>query len=257
MQTPTRRAWCTAARADEVARWGYSPSVLSWEFWNEMGKSNNMKSGFWSQTTKYLRSIHVDHHVITNSYQGIDTCEFHVYVPANGDFRELTKIPATTGSPHNVSEYGQDAFYKQAPGYGPHRLVGHDGEWSALMGERSGPGTGGLTSRSLRTTCTSGSSWDRRLHRGPRLRGASFWRRARIDRPSGSAASESYGVSNGDRALVWRKLQPPVRLSACTAWRPTTPTPSSGGTPLPGPSCPQPRPPPTLREWLSRMLSAA
>ena len=119
----------------EVARWGYSPAVLSWELFNESG-IQPAKDPFWVNETSWLRSIDVNTHIITNSNTGIDTNEKHDYVGRTGNFTHLTTFP-TGRKPHSVSEYGPDAFYQLPLGYDPQGLKAREGLWASLMGQRA------------------------------------------------------------------------------------------------------------------------
>jgi hypothetical protein len=52
-----------------VARWGYSPNIFSWEFWNEI-ESVEPKEGIYAwmrEMTAYLRSVDPWHHLIKSS----------------------------------------------------------------------------------------------------------------------------------------------------------------------------------------------
>ncbi len=57
-----------------VARWGYSPNIFSWEFWNEVDiieKYLSADSVAWhDEMAKYLRSIDPWGHLITTSFAG-------------------------------------------------------------------------------------------------------------------------------------------------------------------------------------------
>ncbi len=192
----------------EVARWGYSPSVLSWEMFNELGSKKAMNSPFWEHQISYLRSIDINHHVVTNSYEGIDTVESHVYIAATGSFKALTKIPAHAIKPHNVSEYGQNSFYNEPADYDPTGSIAHDGEWSALIGERSGAWYWWLVEQivpeNLYQQVFKGIS---AFTAGENL-GASSWHEGKITL-NGVLAPESYALSNGSRALVWLEAPTP------------------------------------------------
>ena len=52
-----------------VARWGFSPNIFSWEFWNEIESVESQKGvGAWfREMTAYLRSVDPWHHLIKSS----------------------------------------------------------------------------------------------------------------------------------------------------------------------------------------------
>lgn len=188
----------------EVARWGYSPGVLSWEFFNELGNSskNSMTSSFWVNQINFLKSIDTNHHIITNSYQGIQTSEHHVYTGKSQDFAVLTKfLPGDI--PHNTSEYGQDAFYNLPPGYDPNGVKAHEGLWASLMGRRSGAWYWWLDEQIAPDNLYGVFHGISAFTSGENL-GSLNWTQASFTQVSGPGGLNYYGMVGSDgHALVW------------------------------------------------------
>jgi hypothetical protein len=108
-----------------VARWGYSPAILAWEFFNEVHWVDAMNAGHneaavarWhSQMAAYIRSVDAYHHLITTStenlrspiYQDMDFFQPHLYA-ANmlAGAREIEPAPATLDRPAFYGEIGDD-----------------------------------------------------------------------------------------------------------------------------------------------------
>ena len=129
-----------------AARWGYSPSIMSWELFNEVQNISETKAHFadvvdWhKQMADYLRSVDINHHLITASYtnpgndlsqSGLDYFQIHDYVPdvityfSSADYTKADK-------PTFVGEWGSN--WKQT------EQLTHDGVWSSLYTEGAAPG---------------------------------------------------------------------------------------------------------------------
>lgn len=68
---PEARAYLQRKLNYIVNRWGYSPNLLAWEWWNEVNLtpiSDEALIPWLEETTGYLRSRDVNHHLVTNSY---------------------------------------------------------------------------------------------------------------------------------------------------------------------------------------------
>jgi hypothetical protein len=68
---PTARALLRRRLNYIVNRWGYSPRLLAWEWWNEVNLtpfSDEMLIPWLQEMTAYLRSRDVNRHLVTNSY---------------------------------------------------------------------------------------------------------------------------------------------------------------------------------------------
>jgi hypothetical protein len=149
----------------DEARWGYSPSVLSWELFNEYGATN--LTSFWTGRTSSAaadsvpgviswlnnynnpRTSNQDSHILTSSCSSlhkpgscdpIDQVEIHFYAsPKSVD----TRIQASflklgwfckSGRPCILSEYGVSG---DTPA-DPNTWVAHKGLWLALASNYSG-----------------------------------------------------------------------------------------------------------------------
>jgi len=90
--------------------------------------------------------------------------------------------------------------------------MAHLGEWSALMGEHSGAWYWWVAEQ-----IAPQDLYQRVFHgiaaftEGENL-GASNWHRAKINLTSGLVAPESYGLTNGTRALVWLEAPTPGQV---------------------------------------------
>ena len=72
-----------------VARWGHSPNIFSWEFWNEI-ESVEPKEGIFAwmrEMTAYLRSVDPWHHLIKSSAHHTWSPEF--WGEDNGDLNDV------------------------------------------------------------------------------------------------------------------------------------------------------------------------
>jgi hypothetical protein len=178
--------------------------VLSWEYFNEISsKGNSMTDPFWKATTAYLSSIDINHHLITNSYQGIDTRDKHAYISRTDTFAGLTKfLPGAV--PHTTAEFGQDAFYNLPPGYDPDGIKAHEGLWASLMGQRSGAWYWWLDEQivpdNLYATVFRGIS----AFTADEDLGSLQWKRAKFTPVSGPGGMVYYGMVGSDHhALIW------------------------------------------------------
>jgi len=99
-----------------VARWGYSTSVLAWEFWNEVdlatGYDSRAVAAWHKEMAEYLRSINPWLHPITTSYS------------------------RTAGDPE-VDGLPQMEFL-QSHNYGARDIAGMVNDWSRRQIERYG-----------------------------------------------------------------------------------------------------------------------
>jgi hypothetical protein len=110
-----------------VARYGYSPSVMAWEFWNEADITTGYQSGpsrdWHERMARYLRALDPYDHLITTSFAGtpgdrlvdtlpgIDFVQTHHY---NSPDLAVTLAAAQAqkaayGKPHIVGEIGADS----------------------------------------------------------------------------------------------------------------------------------------------------
>ena len=132
-----------------VARWGYSTHLLSFELFNEVQNIREADNHFddvvnWhKEMASTLRSIDVDHHLITTSNSdpgtplagiGLDYDQIHIYTPdITSYFSSLSA--AGTSVPVFVGEWGPQGN----SGTMPVSFL-HDGIWSSIMAPVAGQG---------------------------------------------------------------------------------------------------------------------
>ena len=97
-----------------VARWGASPTVWTWEFFNEVsGKQNlpvEIKGPFWTATTDYLRALDPYDRPINSGRENIDYIDHHAYPRNNtldrGNFQHLRGEIERAQAPAILGEIG-------------------------------------------------------------------------------------------------------------------------------------------------------
>jgi Domain of unknown function (DUF5060) len=133
-----------------IARWGYSPNVLSFEFWNEV----NAPAPWVDEMAKYLRANDPFRHLITTTYGNadvwripeIDYTQTHTY--GTGEQRhdcveEIARLCRTHteefGKPHMVGEFGID-WQKSDRDHDPEgQAVNlHNGLWASMASRGMG-----------------------------------------------------------------------------------------------------------------------
>lgn len=139
-----------------VARWGHDPTLLSWEFWNEVNIIETYISAdvvAWHQEmARYLRSIDPYQHLITTSWAGttgdpavdalpemdyIQSHQYGAHDAADAMIEVCLQKNATFGKPHYFGEFGTGT---RAEGTredvdGIHL---HNGLWSGVFGNALG-----------------------------------------------------------------------------------------------------------------------
>jgi hypothetical protein len=141
-----------------VARYGYNPHVLSWEFWNEVDiiekyESQNVEA--WHQEmARFVRSIDPHRHLLTTSFAGsagdarvdalpeLDYVQTHNY--GSRDVAETLsdfclRKAAKFGKPHYVGEFGVDAG-GGGNASDPTGVHLHNGLWSPVFSLSAGTG---------------------------------------------------------------------------------------------------------------------
>lgn len=135
-----------------VARYGHSPQVLAWEFFNEVNITNGWKAApdsvraWHREMASYLRSIDPRRHVITSSFAGIEDdplweqplmeiAQRHQYIDGEVAFVGLVAEAHATlrrhGKPVLMGEFGRR---KNRHAEQDRRGVSlHNGLWAALM----------------------------------------------------------------------------------------------------------------------------
>jgi hypothetical protein len=136
-----------------IARWGYSPHVMAWEFFNEVSFTDNFNErviNAWHQEmASFVKQLDPYKHLTTTSYGGdaigdvykspmIDFSQYHIY--AQNIFKQLPRIShklSQFNKPHFVGEFGSDS----ANGRDDQDKSGmflHAGLWSQFMQPASG-----------------------------------------------------------------------------------------------------------------------
>jgi hypothetical protein len=135
-----------------VARWGYSPVIVSWEFWNEIDiamRNHNVPEAdivsWHKDMSDYLQSIDPYHHIITTSLSGGDLPELwklknihltqvHHYQPSIQFVEQTTDYINKYHKPHIIGEY---AISWKGPGndYTDEQYEDefHDGLWRGFF----------------------------------------------------------------------------------------------------------------------------
>jgi hypothetical protein len=85
-----------------VARWGYSPSIQSWEFFNEIdnafGSSDNASIGAWCDTmSRYFHSVDIYNHLVTASVSWVSMPQ--MWNPPCMDFTQAHLYGPSTSNP--------------------------------------------------------------------------------------------------------------------------------------------------------------
>ncbi|NOZ60311.1 MAG: cellulase family glycosylhydrolase [Calditrichaeota bacterium] len=134
-----------------VARWGYSPQIAAWEFWNEVdltaGKPEDVIR-WHEEMAEYLREVDPYDHLITTSFSGegyldiwrieeMDFSQTHHYNQPDFTY----SLPATISEmenqfhkPHVVGEFGVDfRGPKESRNADPTNLGIHNGLWAGLF----------------------------------------------------------------------------------------------------------------------------
>ncbi len=138
-----------------VARWGYSTSVLGWEFWNEVDLTDDYDShavaAWHREMAEYLRAVDPWKHPITTSYSRtegdaaveslpqLDFLQSHNYgahdiagMVTDWTRRRLDQFH----KPYYLGEYGADVRGSSSD---PEGVQLHNGLWAGLLS--GGPGT--------------------------------------------------------------------------------------------------------------------
>jgi len=136
-----------------VARWGYSPKLMAWEFFNEINFSDNFNpendAKWHKEMATWLKEQDPYQHMITTSYydyinrdtyalEAIDFTQYHMYKQrAYRLFEDLIPRLAAFKKPHFIAEFGSDS----RDGEDDKDKAGiflHAGLWTQLMQPASG-----------------------------------------------------------------------------------------------------------------------
>ena len=142
-----------------VARWGYSPSILAWEFWNEAELTDNYNSvvaaDWHREMGRYLRQIDPYGHLVSTSFanpsyddavwklDAIDFTQIHSYGERDMVKEFPNMVKSRLGSfkkPVLLAEFASDWRWADSPDYlkDPDGVEVHDGIWAtALSGSAS------------------------------------------------------------------------------------------------------------------------
>ncbi|MBN2448896.1 MAG: DUF5060 domain-containing protein [Lentisphaeria bacterium] len=145
-----------------VARWGYSPNLMCWEFWNELVPDTRLSDAqvAWHRDMgRYLRGIDPWRHPVSNSLMGksldaqdpfwqlpeMEVVQVHSYQGENLPVALADVVRQSIGrwrKPFFLGEQGiihRDGTQGQYP-YDPEGLHLHNGLWAPVMAGASGPG---------------------------------------------------------------------------------------------------------------------
>jgi len=140
-----------------VARYGWDPHVLSWEFWNEVDIVSpsaympDQVAKWHAEMGNYLRRLDPWKHLITTSFAGspgkpeidklpqMDYVQTHNYGSRDiaGSLTDLQKSKERFGKPHYVGELGIDASF-EAGTNALQEIALHNGIWSTLLSGSAG-----------------------------------------------------------------------------------------------------------------------
>jgi hypothetical protein len=128
-----------------VARWGYSPSIMAWELFNEVQFTDAGQAGLWSivgawhdQMAQFLRSQDAYQHLITTSSDLSapiwDPCDFYTHHDYPSDLISgLSDPPGIPAGDPIKPIYGSESGSDPTVYYGVSAPL-----WSGLMGAQSG-----------------------------------------------------------------------------------------------------------------------
>ena len=129
-----------------VARWGYSTSLLAYEYWNEIDTAIT-KQPFWTDIRNWHHSIDTNQHVITNSHflgsirrdpvHGFDTDDVHAYSFIDADIFRVGDF-SSADKPTVLSEYGTRRYSTLPLESDPTGVKAREGLWLSLVSHKSG-----------------------------------------------------------------------------------------------------------------------
>ena len=129
-----------------VARWGYSPSLLAYEYWNEIDTAIT-KQPFWADIRTWHRELDTNRHVITNSHflgsiridpiHAFDTDDVHAYSFIDADLFRVGEF-SRAGKPTVLSEYGSRRYSTLPLESDPTGVKAREGLWLAMVSHKSG-----------------------------------------------------------------------------------------------------------------------
>ncbi len=155
-----------------VARWGYSPNLLAWEFFNELDLTENYagnaaNASTWiNEMSAYLKTTDPNSHLTTNSYvstasgasvlndANLDISQVHYYdglnvadPPVNPNYETILASQAQTmtttyNKPFWTGEFGLfiDDEMSNTATFDPEGVMFHNVMWSTLLNGSAGAG---------------------------------------------------------------------------------------------------------------------
>lgn len=135
-----------------IARWGYSPTVFAWEFWNEV-PPNPAQEVWVAEMAAFLKQHDPNHHLVSTTYGSpavwkcpdVDFTMTHMYGQAGNtaDFTPQIERAVAASLPFNkpylLAEFGIDwqaADTKWDPKYTGLNM--HNGAWATLLSGGAG-----------------------------------------------------------------------------------------------------------------------
>ncbi len=131
-----------------VARWGYSPSLLAWELFNEADLSDGFRfatdTPWHAEMAAYLKATDPHKHLVTTSYISnpnadvyrlpqIDYTQSHIYLQdLVAFFVQTDRRFAAFGKPHFIAEFGRHAADGEDAKDVEGRVL-HSGLWAQFM----------------------------------------------------------------------------------------------------------------------------
>ena len=143
-----------------VARWGYHPNLMSWEFWNEVSCRPNMiddGTAWHRDMARYLRRVDPYAHPITTSLMGDKALAKRIWalpemeIMQHHYYSRDEMVPHTVGMTRGLVEPLNKPFFLGEYGVAPNFRPGkceydrtgihlHNGMWAALFGRGCGAG---------------------------------------------------------------------------------------------------------------------
>lgn len=135
-----------------IARWGYSPNVFAWEFWNEVPETP-ATAAWVAEMAAYLKSHDPNHHLVSTTYGNaptwkipdIDFTMTHMYGQAGhtADFTHQIQHDAhlawAFNKPYLLAEFGIDWQTGDERWDRPRSgLNMHNGAWAAMLSGAAG-----------------------------------------------------------------------------------------------------------------------
>jgi len=136
-----------------IARWGSSPNVMAWEFFNEVSFTDNFNekaiTAWHREMSSFVKTIDPYQHLTTTSYGGdavgdvyqlptIDFAQYHVYAQnLSKQMQRISNKLQQYQKPHFVGEFGSDSA-NGGDDLDKKGVFLHAGLWSQFMQPASG-----------------------------------------------------------------------------------------------------------------------